>query len=52
MSAEERKRIRLNEWFNSGWGPLIEEQQAQIEAERDAEEIDRRGGFWCRPDPT
>ena len=34
MSAEERKRIRLNEWFNSDWGPLIEEQQAQLEAEK------------------
>jgi len=29
------------------WTPLIEGQQAQVEAERDAAERDRRGGFWC-----
>ena len=47
MSAEERKRIRLNEWFNSDWGPLIEEQQAQLEAEKMQQEMNLRAGFWC-----
>jgi len=46
MSAEERKRIRLNEWFNSDWTPMIEEQEARMQAERDAEERGRRVGFW------
>ena len=47
LSAAEREQIRINEWFNSDWGPIFEEQQAQVEAERDAAERDRCGGFWC-----
>ena len=47
LSAAEREQIRINEWFNSDWGPIFEEQQAQVEAERDAAERNRRGGFWC-----
>ena len=47
ISAAERQQIRINEWFNSDWGPIFEEQQAQMQAERDAAERDRRGGFWC-----
>ena len=47
LSAAEREQIRINEWFNSDWGPIFEEQQAQAEAEREAAERDRRGGFWC-----
>ena len=46
MSAEERQQRKIQEFFDSDWGPLIEEQQAQLEAERDAEERDRRVGFW------
>ena len=47
LSAAEREQIRINEWFNSDWGPIFEEQQAQAEAEREAAERDRCGGFWC-----
>ena len=47
-SAAEREQIRINEWFNSDWGPLIEEQEAQAEAERDAVERARCGGFGVR----
>ena len=46
MSAEQRQQRKIQEFFDSDWGPLIEEQQAQLEAERDAEERDRRVGFW------
>ena len=47
MSAEERKRIRLNEWFNSDWSEEIAAQEARMQEERDAVERARRGGFWC-----
>ena len=47
MSKEERQQRKIQAFFDSDWGPMIEEQQAQAEAERDAEERDRRGGFWC-----
>ena len=47
LSAAERQQIRINEWFNSDWGPIFEEQQAQAEAEREAAERDKCGGFWC-----
>ena len=47
MSAEERKRIRLNEWFNSDWSEELAAQEARMQEERDAEERDRRAGFWC-----
>ena len=47
MSAEQRQQIRINEWFNSDWSEEIEEQEARAQAERDAAERDRRGGFWC-----
>jgi len=46
LSAAERERIRINEWFNSDWSEEIAAQEAQAQAERDAEERDRRGGFW------
>ena len=46
LSKEERERIRINEWFNSDWSEEIAAQEAQAQAERDAEERDRRGGFW------
>ncbi len=47
LSAAEREQRRLQAFFDSDWGPIFEEQQAQAEAERDAAERDRRGGFWC-----
>ena len=47
LSAAERDQIWINEWFNSDWGPIFEAQQAQVEAEREAAERNRRGGFWC-----
>ena len=47
MSAEERKRIRLNEWFNSDWSEELAAQEARMQEERDAAERDRRRGFWC-----
>jgi len=47
MSAEERKRIRLNEWFNSDWSEEIAAQEARMQEERDAAERAKRGGFWC-----
>ena len=47
MSAEQRQQIRINEWFNSDWGPLLEEQQAQLEAEKMQQEMNLRAGFWC-----
>ena len=47
MSKEERQQIRINEWFNSDWSEEIAAQEAQMQAERDAEERARRGGFWC-----
>jgi hypothetical protein len=47
QSAEERNQIRINEWVNSDWSEEIAEQEARAQAERDAEEKDRRGGFWC-----
>ncbi len=47
LSAAERQQIRINEWFNSDWGPIFEEQQAQMQAECDAAERATRAGFWC-----
>ena len=47
LSKEERERIRINEWFNSDWSEEIAAQEARMQAERDAAERDRRGGFWC-----
>ena len=47
LSAAEREQRRLQAWWESDWTPLIEEQQAQMQAERDAAERARRGGFWC-----
>ena len=47
LSAAEREQRRLQAFFDSDWGPIFEEQQAQAEAEREAAERDRRGGFWC-----
>ncbi len=47
ISAAEREQRRLQAWWESDWTPLIEEQQAQMQAERDAAERARRGGFWC-----
>ena len=47
MSKEERQQIRINEWFNSDWSEEIAAQEAQMQAERDAVERARRGGFWC-----
>ena len=46
MSAEERQQRQIQEFFDSDWGPLIEEQEARMQEERDAEERDRRVGFW------
>jgi hypothetical protein len=47
ISAAEREQRRLQAFFDSDWGPIFEEQQAQAEAEREAAERDRCGGFWC-----
>jgi len=47
MSAAEREQRRLQAWWESDWTPLIEEQQAQMQAERDAAERANRAGFWC-----
>ena len=47
LSKEERQQIRINEWFNSDWSEEIAAQEAQAQAEREAAERDRRGGFWC-----
>ena len=47
MSAEQRQQIRINEWFNSDWSEEIAAQEARAQAERDAAERARRGGFWC-----
>ena len=47
LSAAEREQGRLQAFFNSDWGPIFEEQQAQAEAEREAAERDGYGGFWC-----
>ena len=47
MSKEQRQQRKIQEFFDSDWGPMIEEQQARAQAERDAAERDRRGGFWC-----
>ena len=47
MSAEQRQQIRINEWFNSDWSEEIAAQEARMQAERDAAERARRGGFWC-----
>ena len=47
LSAAERERIRINEWFNSDWSEEIAAQEARMQEERDAAERDRCGGFWC-----
>ena len=47
MSAEEWQQRKIQEFFNSDWGPLIEEQQAQLEAEKMQQEMNLRAGFWC-----
>ena len=47
LSAAEREQRRLQAWWESDWTPLIEEQQAQMQAERDAAERATRAGFWC-----
>ena len=47
MSKEQRQQIRINEWFNSDWSEEIAAQEARAQAERDAAERARRGGFWC-----
>ena len=47
MSAEQRQQRKIQEFFDSDWGPMIAAQEAQMQAERDAAERDRRGGFWC-----
>jgi len=47
ISAAEREQRRLQAWWESDWTPLIEEQQAQMQAERDAAERATRAGFWC-----
>ena len=47
MSAEQRQQRKIQAFFDSDWGPLIEEQEARAQAERDAVERARRGGFWC-----
>ena len=46
MSKEQRQQIRINEWFNSDWSEELAAQEAQMQAERDAAERARRGGFW------
>ena len=47
MSAEQRQQRKIQEFFDSDWGPLIEEQQAQLEAEKMQQEMNLRAGFWC-----
>ena len=47
MSKEQRQQRKIQEFFDSDWGPMIEEQQARAQEERDAAERARRGGFWC-----
>ena len=47
MSAEERQQRKIQEFFDSDWGPLIEKQQAQLEAEKMQQEMNLRAGFWC-----
>ena len=47
MTAEERQQRKIQEFFDSDWGPLIEEQQAQLEAEKMQQEMNLRAGFWC-----
>ena len=46
LSAAEREQRRLQAWWESDWTPLIEEQQAQMQAESDAAERATRAGFW------
>ena len=47
MSKEQRQQRKIQEFFDSDWGPMIEEQEARAQEERDAVERARRGGFWC-----
>ena len=47
MSAEERQQRKIQEFFDSDWRPLIEKQQAQLEAEKMQQEMKLRAGFWC-----
>ena len=47
MSKEQRQQRKIQEFFDSDWGPMIEAQEARMQEERDAAERARRGGFWC-----
>ena len=47
MTAEQRQQRKIQAFFDSDWGPLIEAQEAQMQEERDAAERDTRAGFWC-----
>ena len=47
MTAEQRQQRKIQAFFDSDWGPLIEAQEAQMQEERDAAERDSRAGFWC-----
>ena len=45
MSKEQRQQRKIQEFFDSDWGPMIEEQEARMQEERDAAERERRRGF-------
>ena len=47
INPEEAWKRSALQFFNSDWGPLIEAQEAQAQEERDAEEREKRSGFWC-----
>ena len=47
MTAEQRQQRKIQAFFDSDWGPLIEEQEAQLEAEKMQQEMNLRAGFWC-----
>ena len=47
MSAEQRQQRKIQEFFDSDWGPLLEAQEAQLEAEKMQQEMNLRAGFWC-----
>ena len=47
ISAAERQQRKIQAFFDSDWGPLIEAQEAQMQEDRDAAERDTRAGFWC-----
>ncbi len=46
MSAEQRQQRKIQAFFDSDWGPLIEEQQAQLEAEKMQQQMKLQRGFW------